>query len=175
MQILALVLAAGAIAWAALNHRRFAILREDLRYIHRTSRLEREKLEKKLAALEKQLAERPTAAAADSPTGSWFTPYMTIQDALNVHPGIKEVLASLHIGGCSSCSVSSRETLEQAAAGHGVDLGEMLRRMNAVMDGETPPKESPAAPPDPLAEAEKALPPANGGRIMLGIQPPARQ
>lgn len=162
------LLAIAALGYAAWLHRRFAVLREDLRYVHRSFRAHQDQTEQVLRDLKEKLTAPPPAAA---PAGSWFTPYMTIQDALGVHPGVKDVLAGLHIGGCSSCSVSSRETLEQAAAGHGVDMREMLTRLNALMAADAPAPPPPGATivETPLAAAEKALPPANGGRIMLAV------
>lgn len=165
-----ILLALAALAYCLVLHRRLAILKEDLRYVHRSFRAHQDQTEQALRDLKAQLAAAPKPAAVNPATPSWFSPYMTIQDALNLHAGVKEVLAGLHIGGCSSCSVSSKETLEQAAAGHGVDLAEMLSRLNALMDGAPAPE--PAAPepsPSPLAAAEKALPPPNGGRVMLAV------
>ena len=167
--LLPILLALVAIAYSLFLHRRTAILKEDLRYVHRSFRAHQDQTEQLLRDLKAQLAEARKPAAAPA-TPSWFTPYMTIQDALNIHAGVKEVLAGLHIGGCSSCSSSAKETLEQAAAGHGVDLAEMLLRMNALMNDApvpTPPTAEPVE--SPLASAEKALPPANGGRVMLAV------
>lgn len=165
MEIAALLLSVVALLLTVYMHRRLSRLREDLLYTHRTTQISLEQLEDRILELrsetDKKLASLKTAPSASK--GSWFTPYMTIQDALNLHPGVKEVLASMHIGGCSSCSVSSRETLEQAAAGHGVDLQEMLTKMNDLMEKGAPNLV------DQLAAAEKSLPPANGGRVMLGV------
>jgi len=54
--------------------------------------------------------------------------------------------------------VSAKETLEQAASGHGVDLKLMLSRLNALMQD----REKSAA----LADG---LPPTEGGRVMLAV------
>ncbi len=165
MTIAALLLAIAALAWGILTQRRVNHLREDIRYIHRTTRtaLEDQEIalrEFRAEATQKIDALRDSSAPAGKP--SWFTPYMTIADALGVHPGVKGVLASLHIGGCAGCSSSSTETLEQAARGHGVDLNTMLERMNALMEAEN-------AAPNLLAMAEKSLPLAVGGRVMVGM------
>ena len=164
---IALAAACLAIAYAAWCHRRLQDLREDLRYVHRSHREMIAQLEAATRALKADLAERPTPG--HQAKGRWFTPYMTIQDALNLHPGVKAVLAEFHIGGCASCSVSGKETLEQASQGHGVDLGALLERMNELMN-EGP---APAAPADSgmadLAAAERSLPPPAGGRVMLAV------
>ena len=139
-------------------HWRLRNLAVDLRYVHKAWRAGSESQGRVLEELRRELAEARAATAAPEPGGSWFTPYMTIQDALNVHPGVADVMKSLHIGGCSSCSVSAKETLEQAASGHGVDLKLMLSRLNALMQD----REKSAA----LADG---LPPTEGGRVMLAV------
>jgi hybrid cluster-associated redox disulfide protein len=170
MTIAALVLAAISLLLALGAHIRATRLREEIDYVRRTSRANADRSEEMLNALRAELTEKIKSArpAASSSAPSWFSPRMTIADALKVHPGVKAVLATLHIGGCSSCSVSETETLEQAATGHRVDLDEMLDKMNALMTADAKPAVV-AAPVDPLVEASKALPPANGGRVMLAV------
>ncbi|MCC5877297.1 MAG: DUF1858 domain-containing protein [Candidatus Sumerlaeia bacterium] len=183
MTYFVLLVALAALLHAYVNHRRIRVLREDLRQVHRMTRARLEDMDRTVreAREEAAAAKREVSKSNRKSTGkgSWFTPYMTIQDALNLHPGVKGVLASMHIGGCSSCSVSSRETLEQAAAGHGVSLDEMLEKMNALMDDEpqadllgmlaATPKTPEEARERELQRAADDLPPANGGRIVLGM------
>lgn len=185
MTIFVLIVAVISLSYALLNHRRIRVLREDLRQVNRLSRLRYEELDRLVrearedAAAARKEASRAASGGKGATKPSWFTPYMTIQDALNLHPGVKGVLAGMHIGGCSSCSVSSRETLEQAAAGHGVDLEEMLDKMNALMEDEPPadllgmltrvPQSEEEARQRELDDAAKSLPPANGGRVFLGM------
>lgn len=178
-----LLVAVAALLHAYLNHRKIRVLREDLRQVHRMTRMRLEDMDRVVReARDEAAAARREATSQNRKAtgkGSWFTPYMTIQDALNLHPGVKGVLASMHIGGCSSCSVSSRETLEQAAAGHGVSLDEMLEKMNALMDEEpqadllgmlaATPQTAEEARARELQRAVEDLPPANGGRVVLGM------
>lgn len=173
LSIILSVLALGTIAWLTL---RVARLEDDLRHVHRTSRANADRAEELLEQLRKELLEKMAnlkpARAASAAGPSWFSPRMTIGDALKQHPGVKDVLASMHIGGCSSCSASESETLEQAAAGHRVDLDEMLDKMNALMTSPAGVAPAPAAEPSAEEKARKAaaaLPPANGGRVLLGI------
>jgi len=158
--ILALFLALGA-------HMRATRLREELDHVRRTSRANSDRAEELIRALRDEMKSKVSVGKAQ---GSWFSPRMTIADALKLHPGVKEVLASMKIGGCSGCSASSTETLEQASSGHGVDLAEMLEKMNALMDSApaamAPVVDAKAA---ELAAAAAALPPANGGRVMLAV------
>lgn len=180
MTLVLTLLALCALLYATLNHRRLTLLREDLRQVHRAARLRADETEKELRRLGAEVERLRKQPAATPPSPSWFSPHMTIQDALNFHPGVKDVLASLHIGGCASCSVSARETLEQAAAGHGVDLTEMLTRMNALMEDAEPPEDirdllsggretEEQARERQLRAAESALPPPKAGRVMLGM------
>lgn len=184
MTVFALLLASAALLYAFLTHRQLKILREDLRHVHRAARLRADEGEKEVRRLDSEIERlRGQLRQGSRPARShtWFTPYMTIQDALNLHPGVRDVLATLGIGGCSSCSVSARETLEQAAAGHGVDLEEMLAGMNALMRDAEPPSDirDLLSTPSPetaeeahhrqLKAAEAALPPTKGGRVMLGM------
>lgn len=174
MTYLLVVLIIVSMTYNFYLHRKYRDLKEDLRYVHRSHRVAIDQLAEKCDALVMRGAKQPSPSNQSHGGGSWFSPYMTIQDALNLHPGVKDALAELHIGGCSSCSVSSRETLEQAAAGHRVDLEEMLTKLNALMDGASP--ASTVEAPDELTSAEKHLPPANGGRIMLAVgKAPERQ
>lgn len=166
-------LIASLTIYAFYLHRKLRAVHEDLRYVHRSHRIRLEKIEERCKELEEHQP-APEVAMPDGP--SWFSPRMTIQDALSQHPGVKDVLASMHIGGCSSCSVSSKETLAEAAQGHGVDLKEMLTKMNALMGDAPPPEDQTKGEEDGLTDEEFAqkraadsLPPANGGRVMLGI------
>ncbi|MBI1290702.1 DUF1858 domain-containing protein [bacterium] len=139
-------------------HRKASVLAEDLRYVHKSWRAAIEAQSRSVSELREEVAElRRAAPATDGGGGSWFTRYMTIQDALNVHPGVADVMKSLHIGGCTSCSVSSKETLEQAAAGHGVDLAVMLSKLNALMASAPAAEQVPAS--SPLVFATGPVPP----------------
>jgi hybrid cluster-associated redox disulfide protein len=163
LALVALLIALMLILVSGYLHWRTSVLAEDLRHVHKSWRASIEQARGRIDALEVELRElrAKVAAPAVGSAGSWFTPYMTIQDALGVHPGVKQVLAGLHIGGCSSCSVSATETLEQAAAGHGVDLTEMLARLNALM-AQGPPESIPAR-----TTAADQLPATDGGRVVI--------
>ncbi|MDX2175323.1 MAG: DUF1858 domain-containing protein [Candidatus Sumerlaeia bacterium] len=170
MTIAALAIAAAALLWALLLNVRLNRLADDYHHLRRTSRANADRAEVLIQQVRADLEARIAKGRAATGKPSWFSPAMTINDALKLHPGVKEVLASLHIGGCSSCSASASETLEQAAKGHRVDLDEMLDKMNALMDA--PPAAVPTA-----AEAEREaleragaqLPPPTGGRVLLGV------
>lgn len=64
-----------------------------------------------------------------------ITENMTIEAVLAASPSAREVLERFHIGGCSSCAVSTRETLRDAARGHGVELHSLLAALNSPAEG----------------------------------------
>lgn len=61
------------------------------------------------------------------------TPDMLIADVLAIHPRMKDVLAAMHLGGCSSCSTSTAETLGQGAASYDLDTEKILEEVNAFL------------------------------------------
>ncbi len=62
-----------------------------------------------------------------------ISPDMLIADVLAIHPRMKDVLASMHLGGCNSCSVSSSETLGEGAASYGLDVDEILGEIDKFL------------------------------------------
>ena len=62
-----------------------------------------------------------------------FEPSMTVDQALALHPSARWVFASYHLGGCSGCDMSAGETLEELAAGYGLELERFLRDLNSLL------------------------------------------
>lgn len=62
-----------------------------------------------------------------------FTKEMTIGEALVGHPRAKDAFAGLHLGGCSHCSVSEYETIEQVCGGYGVPVDVLLGTLNSLL------------------------------------------
>ena len=62
-----------------------------------------------------------------------FRPQMTVSEALAFHPAAKWVLTAYHIGGCSHCSLSDEETLEQLAVAYDIPLERLLRDLNSLL------------------------------------------
>lgn len=62
-----------------------------------------------------------------------YTPQMTVREALLVHPQTEQILASFHLGGCSSCAVEPDETLAQICREQGRDLAELLQNLNLLL------------------------------------------
>lgn len=75
------------------------------------------------------------------PTGeagmTYFSPDMTIAEAMSVHPRVAEVFAAFRLGGCGSCGISQLETIEQVTAGYGVDVDMMLEVLEELMQSKT--------------------------------------
>jgi hypothetical protein len=49
-----------------------------------------------------------------------------------LHPQAGQVMAALHLGGCSSCAVEAESTLAAACAEQGVDLNGLLDNLNGL-------------------------------------------
>ena len=58
---------------------------------------------------------------------------MTISEVLGVCPDIAPVFMNFGMH-CLGCPISRGETVEQAAAAHGIDLAEMLKALNDFAD-----------------------------------------
>lgn len=61
-----------------------------------------------------------------------FTKNLTIEEALKLHAGAEAVLTGFGMH-CFSCPFSLMETIEQAAAVHGVDVELMLEKLNELL------------------------------------------
>ncbi|MBE7410727.1 MAG: DUF1858 domain-containing protein [Leptospiraceae bacterium] len=71
-----------------------------------------------------------------SATAPKFHKNMTIGEAIALHPDTALVLSSYHLGGCSSCSISEFETIEQACIGYGVEINNLIDSLNNLLDAE---------------------------------------
>ncbi|MCM1289481.1 MAG: DUF1858 domain-containing protein [Corallococcus sp.] len=58
-----------------------------------------------------------------------ITKDMRIVDVLEVNPASAQVFGSYGMG-CIHCLMAHQETVEEAAAAHGVDVDEMLAKLN---------------------------------------------
>ncbi|MBI4553909.1 MAG: disulfide oxidoreductase [Candidatus Latescibacteria bacterium] len=68
---------------------------------------------------------------------------MTVAEALELHPDAGAVMASFHLGGCSSCSISEHHVLGPAAESYGVDVDALLTALNSLLDGGAVPAPQP--------------------------------
>lgn len=58
---------------------------------------------------------------------------MTVSEIIEKNPKAAEILREEGLG-CAGCMLSGFETLEQGAAGHGIDADELVEELNK--DGE---------------------------------------
>ncbi len=65
--------------------------------------------------------------------GAQFEPTTTIREAQLLHPQAQQILAELHLGGCSSCGVEPEMTLREACSEHGRDLTAVLQNLNHLL------------------------------------------
>ena len=63
-----------------------------------------------------------------------FDPKMTVGDAMKVHPDVAQVFSSYNLTGCSSCSLSEMETIEQVCSGYGVPLDQLIESLNNLLE-----------------------------------------
>ena len=100
---------------------------QDSLYRHRTELIERlDGLNKELVELRVDLRRRFDDLVVTKDT--------TLAEALTIHPKVQEVLAKFNIGGCSTCSLSDQETLEQAAASYGINVEEMIKAIEKMLE-----------------------------------------
>ncbi|MBQ7224002.1 MAG: DUF1858 domain-containing protein [Clostridia bacterium] len=62
-----------------------------------------------------------------------ITKDMTIYEVLQINPQIAPVFFEFGMH-CLGCPISRGETVEQAAQAHGVDVNEMLQKLNEFND-----------------------------------------
>ncbi len=67
--------------------------------------------------------------------GSRITKEMGIVDIIQKHPETIQVFAK-HGFHCIGCAAAHFENLEQGAAAHGIDAGEMVKEMNEIIEKE---------------------------------------
>ena len=61
------------------------------------------------------------------------TPEMKMGEIMAIHPQAEQVLAGFHLGGCSSCSFDSRQTLGEVAAVNSRDVQPILVALNSLV------------------------------------------
>jgi len=60
-----------------------------------------------------------------------ITKDMTFHQVLQMSPEVAKVLGKYNLG-CIGCMGAMRETLEQGALAHGLDVADILRDLNAI-------------------------------------------
>ncbi len=67
-------------------------------------------------------------------TVAHFTKDMTVEQAFKTHAGAKRVFARFHLGGCSHCSISETETVEQVSEGYGIPLNLLMNDLEKLFE-----------------------------------------
>jgi len=67
-------------------------------------------------------------------TVAHFNKDQTVEQAFKTHAGARRVFARFHLGGCSNCSISETETIEQVSEGYGIPLGLLLEDLEKLFD-----------------------------------------
>ena len=81
--------------------------------------------------------DKPEAPAANQPNAEpIFHLDMPIQEAMQVHPRVREVFAAFHLGGCSHCALGQFETIGQVCAGYGIDPDALLEVLESLLEEE---------------------------------------
>ena len=57
-----------------------------------------------------------------------------VEEALIMHPGVRDVLASLHLSGDANSAINDDHTLEEVAVGHQKDVNLLLNTLNSLLD-----------------------------------------
>jgi hybrid cluster-associated redox disulfide protein len=63
-----------------------------------------------------------------------FSKDLTVEQAFKTHAGARRVFARFHLGGCSNCSISETETIEQVSEGYGIPLALLLEDLEKLFD-----------------------------------------
>lgn len=63
-----------------------------------------------------------------------FNKDMTVENAFKTHAGARRVFARFHLGGCSNCSISETETIEQVSEGYGIPLAMLMSELETLFD-----------------------------------------
>ena len=63
-----------------------------------------------------------------------FNKDQTVETAFKTHAGARRVFAKFHLGGCSNCSISETETIEQVSEGYGIPLDMLMAELEKLFD-----------------------------------------
>lgn len=78
--------------------------------------------------------EEKAAVGAEEQSARHFQLDMTIHEAMQTHPRVREVFAAFHLGGCAHCAINQVETLGQVCESYGVDPDMLLEVLEGLME-----------------------------------------
>ena len=94
------------------------------------------------AELKKDLVALVRKEVASAGGAIQFNPNMTIGEVMALHPEAEKVLATFHLGGCSSCSITDYHLLGDAIRDYGVEGDALLVALNELFDSRSPSESS---------------------------------
>ena len=124
----ALIAAYLAIRQAGAVDRRLTEISSSLAELRSALNASREQADEAAAGLRLELRRRAGELA--------FAPEMTIKEAMGVHPAVSDVLASFHLGGCSTCAVSDVDTIQGACQTYGISQTELMAALNRLIESD---------------------------------------
>jgi len=125
----ALILAAAG--WFKVRHlqKEMSSRREEIDSLRRHVTASSSILEQKMDDIRRTMV-KPAYSA-----GGRFYADMTVAEVLGFHPDAESVMASFHLGDCSSCAISDHHVLGPACESYGVDAEALLKALNDLLDG----------------------------------------
>jgi hybrid cluster-associated redox disulfide protein len=76
---------------------------------------------------------QPAAAAKEGDNPRTFDVNMSIQEAMDIHPRVREVFAAFHLGGCATCALGQFETIGQVCMVYGIDPDALLDVLESLV------------------------------------------
>lgn len=127
---------------ALLDWRRSSKLRREVKFAIESADAVRRHVNASYDEVKREIADLRRVVYKRTATGQ-FHRDMTVAEALELHPDAAAVMASFHLGGCSSCSISGHHLLGPAAESYNVDVDALLGALNSLLDGGAIPKPQP--------------------------------
>lgn len=128
---------------AVLSLYRTVRLKKELELLQDEASSIRKHIGLSIERLKKDLTQSLAAEMRRQSGEGYFHKDMTIGEALRLHPLAQAVMASFHLGGCSSCDIREDHILGDAARDYGIDLNALLDALNGLFDGTTKAPTSP--------------------------------
>ncbi len=122
----ALIVAYLAMRQAGAVDRRLTEISSSLAELRSALTESRAKADEKVSGLRLEMRRRAGELA--------FAPEMTIKEAMEVHPAVSDVLASFHLGGCSTCAVSDVDTIQGACQTYGISQAELMTALSRLIE-----------------------------------------
>ena len=85
------------------------------------------------------MADTDKSQSADVTGSRTFHLDMSIQEAMQIHPRVREVFAAFHLGGCAHCALGQFETIGQVCGGYGVDPDALLEVLESLLEEQPEP------------------------------------